>query len=61
MSYASMNVLLQSAKTAKAEMEATKSLPVRRTIIDKHMSTLKLLGFNKSDLSYQIYSLTMGY
>lgn len=61
MNYASMNVLLQSAKTAKAEMEATKSLPVRRTIIDKHMSTLRLLGFVKGDLQYEIYCLTRGY
>jgi|LGVE01.1.fsa_nt_gb hypothetical protein len=56
-----MNVLLQSAKTAKAEMEATKSLPERRSITDKHMRTLRLLGFVKSDLLYQIYCLTRGY
>lgn len=55
--YQSLNALNCSARKCKAEMEAVSGLEERRKIIDRYMVNLKLIGFSKSDLQYEIYKM----
>lgn len=59
--YIMYNALRMTATKCKEEMEATKNLAERRSIIDRHLAPLKLkFGLEKIDLQGEIYAITKG-
>ena len=59
MDYAKANAIRQTTTACKREMEATKNLQQRRSIIDRHLAPLKVkFNLKKIDLQHAIYCLT---
>lgn len=59
--YIMENALRLVATKCKAEMEATKNLSERRSIIDRHLKPLTIkFGMKKIDLQAEIYAITKG-
>lgn len=57
--YVASNAIRIAATKCKAEMEATKDLNQRRSIIDRYLAPLKVkFGIDKTILQHEIYCLT---